>query len=314
MKILFFGLGSIGERHAKILQKNFKHELVAFRHQKKTKNTLGIPEIYTWDEVENFQPDVVFITNPTSEHVKTAIRCAALGAHIFMEKPLSNRPDGLDKLEKEIVQNRTAFYTAYCLRFHPVIQEIKKLLAKKKVYYARVVCSSYLPQWRPLQRHKENYSALWKFGGGVFLDISHELDYVEYLFGPITSMIGQLDKLADVTVDVEDVADIVTTQKSGARVNIHLDYISPLPERTIKIAVEGGYIAGDLLTGQITVSTGKAVKQMKVKIDKEKMFKDQLNYFFKNLDNPDMMNNFHDSKMFIEKLLRFKKTWAKKYY
>jgi predicted dehydrogenase len=314
MRIIFFGLGSIGQRHAKILQKYFEHELYAFRHQRGAKNPLGIKEVYSWDEVRKIAPDVAFITNPTSEHVKTATRAIASGMHIFMEKPLTNKLDELSRLEREIKKSKVSFYTAYCLRFHPVIKKIKELIAKKKVYHSRIVCASYLPHWRPGQSHKANYSALRKFGGGVFLDISHELDYVEFLLGPIASMTGSLNRLSNVTVDVEDTADIVTIQKSGAKVNLHLDYLSRQKERTMKIDFDGGYIAADLLKGHITYAVGNKIEEFKFKVDTDEFFREQLEYFFKNLKNVKIMNNFSDSRNFIEKLLTFKKTCAKKFY
>lgn len=314
MKIIFFGLGSIGQRHARLLIKNFNHELFAFRHQKGKVNQLGISEIYSWSDIKKLKPDAAFITNPTSEHVNTAIRCASLGMHIFMEKPLSNRLNGLTELEHQVRKNKIGFYTAYCLRFHPVINKIEELLKGKKIYHSRIVCSSYLPHWRPGQDYKKNYSAIAKFGGGVFLDLSHELDYIEYLFGPILSMIGQLDRLTDLTVDVEDAADIVMIQKNGVRVNLHLDYLSHLQERTIKIDFEGGYIIGNMLDGRVTYCAGKNLKQFNVSVDKDVLFNEQLRYFFSNLKNPKMMNNFNDSRIFIEKLLNYKKKWAKKFY
>ncbi len=314
MRILIFGLGSIGQRHVRLLQKYHKHELLAFRHTKGSRNTLGIPEIYDWKDVRSVKPDMAFITNPTSEHVKTAIRCASLGMHIFMEKPLANKLEGLDRLEKEISKNKIVLYTAYCLRFHPIIQKIKELLKNKKIYHSRIVCSSYLPHWRPGQSHRNNYSAMAKFGGGVFLDISHELDYIEYVFGSIVSMVGQLDRLTEVTVDVEDVADILITSKNGTKINLHLNYISRLHERTVKVDFEGGYLLGDLLSGQITFAAGANVKRLTIKVDKDIILKEQLNYYLENFRNPKIMNNFADSKVFIEKLLRFKKTWAKKFY
>lgn len=314
MKILFFGLGSIGQRHARLLIKNFNHELFAFRHQRGKENQLGISEVYSWSDVKKLKPDVAFITNPTSEHMNTAIQCASLGMHIFMEKPLSNRLQGLTRLEHQIRKNKTGFYTAYCLRFHPVINKIKEALKGKRIYQARIVCSSYLPHWRPGQDYKKNYSAIAIFGGGVFLDLSHELDYIEYLFGPMSSMFGRLDRITDLTVDVEDVADILITQENGVRINLHLNYLSRLYERTIKIDFLGGYIAGNILDGHITYCTGKKLKEFDINVDRDVLFNDQLIYFFRNIQNPRIMNGFNDSRIFIEKLINFKKKWAKKFY
>src|SRR5437660_1398185 len=100
MKIIFFGLGSIGQRHAKILLKNYQHDLFAFRSGKSKKNDLGIKELRSWGDVEKVKPDVAFITNPTSLHIKTAIKLASLNCKLFIEKPIDSQVDELEKLIK----------------------------------------------------------------------------------------------------------------------------------------------------------------------------------------------------------------------
>ena len=88
MKVVIFGLGSIGRRQARLLLDNFRHELFAFRSNEGiAPNDLGIKEIYNWEEVEKLNPEVAFITNPTFLHLETALKCAKLGMHLFIEKP-----------------------------------------------------------------------------------------------------------------------------------------------------------------------------------------------------------------------------------
>ena len=61
-------------------------------------NDLGIPEISGWDEISAQRFDVALIANPTNMHIDTAIRCAERGLHLFIEKPIDCRLDGLDHL------------------------------------------------------------------------------------------------------------------------------------------------------------------------------------------------------------------------
>ena len=303
MKIILFGLGSIGKRHGRLLQEHFTHELYAFRHKKSQENPLGIKEVYSWGEVKKIKPDVAFITNPASLHVQTAIRCAALGMNIFMEKPLSNRLQGLGQLEKVCRRNKVKFYTAYCLRFHPVIKKIKELIEGKKIFHVRITCSSYLPHWRKGQNYRKNYSAVKKMGGGVFLDLSHEFDYVEYLFGSIKKICGAVGKASDLKVDVDDFADVLITTEKGTRVNVHLDFLSRLFERTIKIDFKDGYILADIIKSEVYYFLNERMHVYRYDTYKDKFFKEQLDYFFEHLNRPSMMNNLKDSKVFIKKLL-----------
>ena len=71
-KILFFGLGSIGKKHAKIIKDNFDYELYAYRTGKgQEKNDIKIEELNNLEDAFSINPDIAFITNPTHLHGRT---------------------------------------------------------------------------------------------------------------------------------------------------------------------------------------------------------------------------------------------------
>jgi len=130
VKIILFGLGSIGTRHGRLLKKNFKHDIYAFRSKHKNVNEIGVPEITTWKQVDDLSPDVALITNPTSRHASTAIQCAQRGMHLFIEKPIDSDLKAVQRLKKAVSKSKVSTYVAYVLRFHPVIQLLKKHIEK----------------------------------------------------------------------------------------------------------------------------------------------------------------------------------------
>ncbi|MDP3733196.1 MAG: Gfo/Idh/MocA family oxidoreductase [Candidatus Daviesbacteria bacterium] len=308
MKILFIGLGSIGRRHAKILQKIYKHDLYAFRSGlSKKKNELGIKEIKTWKDIENLKPDIAFITNPTSLHIETASKCVKLGCKLFIEKPISKDLKGLDLLIKLVKKKKIVTYVGYNLRFHPVIKELKKYTAKQKPIYARAVCTSFLPNWRPGTDFKKNYSANSAMGGGVILDLSHEIDYVKYLLGNITDIKGNFAKAGDVTLDTEDFADLLVKTKD-CRTNIHINFLSHIPQRYIQLEFGSFTIFGDIINSEILIyQNGKLKQRHKLDYYQGQDYEDQLKYFFKNLDNLSMMNNLVEASGLFKKIIAFKK-------
>lgn len=307
MKIVFFGLGSIGQRHAKILLGYYHHQLYAFRSGVgNAHNDLGIRELNSWDEVEKLKPDIVFITNPTSLHIEIATRCAKLGCRLFIEKPIDKDIKGLDKLVELVKKNHLVTYVAYCMRFHPVIEQLKKYINKRRILYIRAVCTSFYPLWRPGRDYLKTYSANSAMGGGVILDLSHEIDYVSYLAGPVNKLSGNFSKRSKVTVDAEDWADIHVSTKLGPA-NIHINFFSQLRQRYIQIDFEDLTVIGDIFNAEIREYKNETLyKSLKLDYDKGQEYKEQIKYFFDNINNPKMMNNLEEAANLFKKIIAFK--------
>jgi predicted dehydrogenase len=290
MKILFFGLGSIGQRHARLLKELGGHDLHAFRSRRDgKKNELGIPEIFDWVEVDRLRPEVAFITNPTSLHIPTALACAERGIPLFLEKPIGSSLDGLDKLLNLAEKNRLATYVAYVLRFHPQVKRLKEEISGLKVRRARLVSRSYLPDWRAGQNHLNSYSARRELGGGALLDVSHEFDLARFLFGPVAEITGRLERRSDVTVDAEDYVE-ATARSGSVNVEIVIDIASQKPERTITVETDRGTVTADLMQES----------------DRDTPYRNQLRFFFDNMNNPKMMNNIPEATPLFRQLIAFR--------
>lgn len=307
MKVLFCGLGAIGQRHAKILQEKYRYELYAFRSEKNgKKNSLGIKELFSWEEVVLLKPDIVFITNPTSLHIETAIKCAALGCKLFIEKPIGSNLNNLDKLIDIVQRYKITTFIAYPLRFHPILIKLKQYFKKHKFLHLRAVCTSYYPLWRPNQDYLKKYSANKNLGGGVILDLSHELDYVSYLLGDILRINGEFSKRSNITVDTEDWTDMLITADLGPA-NIHINFLSHQRQRFIQIDFEDISVVGDIITSEIReYKKEKLIKHKSFDIPGNYMYEQQIKYFFKNLNNPTMMNSLIDAEKIYRKIIRFK--------
>lgn len=314
MRIVIFGLGSIGRRHARILSEGFDCQVIAFRSGIKNQgNDLGIKEIYSWQELEALKPEIAFITNPTFLHIQTALECVKRGMHLFIEKPLADTTRDIDELKKICARSKLTCYTAYGLRFHPVIKKIKELIKKREVLHGRIVCSSYYPDWRKGIDHKKSYSALVSQGGGAILDLSHELDYAQYILGKIDKIDGIAGRLSNVTIDAEDFADMLLTLDTTVRVNLHLDMISRFNERRIVVACKDGYIYGDLLAGTVQYFCGGKKKIFRLSVNRNACLREQTEYFLNNIGNHKIMNNLEESAQLLSKILEFKNASGKNF-
>lgn len=332
LKIIFFGLGSIGRRHARLIKELYPHELYAFRSGKgrDNRNDLGITEIYDLADLDTIKPDVAFITNPTNKHMEYASICAEKGIDLFIEKPISHSKSALNDFVKIANDNNVLVYTAYCLRFHPVIRWIKSYLdtnasrhmglPSNRILHAYVVASSYLPEWRPGVDYLNHYSALRSEGGGVVFELSHEIDYLYYLFGGV-SCVGNsekamdiktnVSKLSNVTVDSEDTADILLHFEKGISCSVHLNFCSRLNRREITLVFENETIVGDILNSEVRITRnnnpGGRAEIHRFSSDRDEMFINQLEYFFNNFKKPTMMNSIEEAVKVFDILHEIKK-------
>lgn len=306
MKILITGLGSIGKCHARILKEMSGHELFALRtFRGQEENDLGIRELHSWSQVDELAFDAALITNPTFMHIETALECARRNMHLFIEKPIDCKTDGLDELIQLVNQKGLTAYVAYPLRFHPVIGELKKRLQGQKILHSRAVCTSYLPNWRSKQNPKTSYSSFREQGGGVLLDSSHEIDYVEYLFGEIKDIQGIYGRQSNVTIDAEDFCDLNLFHPQGIT-NLHMNLFSFETQRFIEVDTKEFYIKGDLNHFQITIKDHARESTINFSTDYDVMFRNQMRYFFEHLGNPDIQNNLVTSGKLFRKVLEFR--------
>ncbi len=208
MKFVIVGLGSIGKRHKNNLE------------------SLGHEVITQWEKADGF-----LICNPTALHLETALKVAHFERPIFIEKPLSHNLDGLEALRGTIL-------VGYCLRFDQSLKEFKQKvdgLDKNKIKSVKIVCQSWLPDWHPDKDYRQTYSAKRNLGGGVLLDLSHEIDYALWFFGPVKKVSAKIRQAPELNIETEAIADLTLEFASGVKADIHLSYASHETKRYCEI-------------------------------------------------------------------------------
>ena len=189
---LFVGLGSIGTRHLNNLaalcaDRGWTLEADALRSDLHRPLRPGVAEKlhaqYTGTDQLPARYDVIFITNPhqpprrgPAHRIRPGRGALHREAHL-----LSAEQTGL-KLQDYLPAGQKA-YVAAPMRWCGTMLALKELLPTLHPYCARVICSSYLPDWRPGVDYRTIYSAHKALGGGVTIDLIHEWDYLVDLFG-----------------------------------------------------------------------------------------------------------------------------------
>ena len=293
MKILFVGLGSIGSRHLRnsvaVLQsRGASFDIFALRttaHQLAADISSYIQKSY-WDisELPN-DFDVAFITNPTSLHFSTIQSLKAKATHLFIEKPIFESLSY--NIEKIRPSAGSQYYVACPLRHTRLFQTAQKVCQSLNVRSIRAICSSYLPEWRPNINYRNTYSAQLALGGGVDLDLIHELDYLTALFSFPSKIYSVKGKYSNLEIDCCDTACYLG-QYSEKTLELHLDYFGRFNRREVEIFTDDDVITVDFTRQEIRYHI--ANKHISCKEARDSWCQRELSYFFDLCQGKELQN------------------------
>ncbi len=260
VRAVIVGLGSIGRRHLTNLRRVAPETEIAVWHHRRREvaeeTAEGDAVLYDLDSVLAFRPEFAILANPAPFHVSVAQALVANGVHLLIEKPLSHTVDGVAELIEAAERHNVIVSVGYTLRFDKSLQEARRLVLDGTVgriasIHAEV--GSYLPDWRPATDYREAVSARKKLGGGVVLELSHEIDYVRWIGGEVATVSAQLGRLGDLEIDVEDTAEITLRMANGILAHIHLDMIQRSPVRRCRITGTHGTCLWDGIRSRVEV-------------------------------------------------------------
>lgn len=294
MKVLIIGLGSIAEKHILALR-NTKQDMQIFalRSSVKSDKKEDIVNIYSIEHIPS-KIDFVIISNPTSQHYNTILEVLKLKVPIFIEKPPLMDLANVEKLLSTIKRNNIKTYTAFNLRFHPVILWLKEEIPLVKVIEVQSYCGSYMPDWRPEKDYRHIYSAKKVLGGGVHLDLIHELDFILWIFGEPKKIYTFKGKKSHLEIDSVDVANY-NLEYENFYITILLNYYRRDPKRTIEIVMEDQTWIVNLLKASVCKANGDILFQAENFILQD-TYNLQMNYFLENIyTSIPIMNSFEES-------------------
>ncbi|RZK09606.1 MAG: Gfo/Idh/MocA family oxidoreductase [Flavobacterium sp.] len=277
MKVLILGLGSIARKHIAALRRiNPAIEVSALRSVSPSAKEEGIKNIYSLDEARSFAPDFIIIATPTYLHYENIETCLQLDIPLLIEKPIAHNLQ-IQSLVPEIRKRGIKTYIACNLRFLDSLKYVKGtfLNERYRINEVNVYCGSYLPSWRPGQDFRKSYSAQEKNGGGVHLDLIHELDYIYWFFGKPRQVLSMKKKNSSLDISAVDYANFILDYDSFAA-SVILNYFRKDAKRILEIVTNEGTVLVDLLNNQVYLD-GKSVFKSEQKIIDT--YEDQLLYF-----------------------------------
>lgn len=260
-RVLIVGTGSMGRRHLHLARQFLPESEIKILSRRKGNeiSALADGEYTSIDEALKFSPDLAVIASPATTHLDSAIPFANLGAHLLIEKPIAASTNRVKELIEAVRKNNKIMLVGYNLRFSPSLKQFRTLIQSGligKIYFIRAEVGQYLPSWRPDIDYRNSVSAKKELGGGVLLELSHEFDYLRWIFGDIVSVYASISQQSSLEIDVEDTAEMILNFESRHNsppivCSLHLDFVRSDSVRICTVTGEKGTLRWNALEGRV---------------------------------------------------------------
>ena len=257
MKIAIIGAGSIGQRHFNnLISLGADAILIHYRN-------------YTPDILDRC--DAVVIATATDVRISLISDAVDRSLPMYIEKPLAFRAADLAKIEllTQEVADRTI--VGLMMRYHPAFCVLADMDMSNVARFSFDIGHD-VNQWRKNWKFSNSYAAKVD-GGGVLLDLCHEIDMASVLFPDLSlKSVHSISHPRHIGIDFSSRLTLQT--RSGAEGSIGMDYLTPqLHRRTIIYGADAIYDF-DFVAQKYEIKDAKGSRLMVLPVNRDAMFVD----------------------------------------
>lgn len=286
-RALVVGGGSIAKRHIRNLRGLYPDsDVVCVSASGRQISAADVGATSVIDSIEMAvlkNPDIAIVASPANLHLAHAQTLIKANIPVLIEKPLCVVLSDLGQYPFD--RSKCKLAVGYNLRFMPAAKVVKDLIESGSMGLISTVFSEagqYLPDWRPGTDYRKGVSAQKSLGGGTLLELSHELDYLIWLFGNFLEVSAIMGSSRTLDIDVEDTVDALLTSQSGTIFHLHLDFLQRSPSRSLKVLGENGTLTWNLLKNEVIYQKSEADSELLFSdsdYDRNEMYVEQLREF-----------------------------------
>jgi predicted dehydrogenase len=251
---LVVGFGSIARRHIESLRALAEDaEIVVFRPGHNSAED-GLKFVTDLEAALAARPALAVIASPSASHMESLLPLLEAGIPCYVEKPPVASLADIERLRA--LRSLPVTLTGCNLRFLPSLWRLREELRAGAIgtpVRASLQAGQWLPDWRPNTDYRKSYSASRSRGGGVILDLIHEIDAARWLFGDFDDVHAVWGKSSRLEIDSEDSAAILLGPRPA--VAIGLDYVARPPIRRYEIFGDEGTLTWDLPARRLTLGS-----------------------------------------------------------
>jgi predicted dehydrogenase len=247
LQILVIGAGSVGRRHAENLAAlGAKVTLIPWR---------GYSAQLLATRLAAGDVQGVVIATATQIRLELIAACGAANVPFYVEKPLAYQTADLALIAAAAAPVAQRSLIGFMMRYHPALRHVAGS-DLSNIYRFGFEIGHDVTQWRQNWKFSESYAAR-PTGGGVLLDLCHELDMAACLF-PNLALAG-VDSLGHAGYPGVDMSSQIRLRSVAATGIVDMDYLAPVSTRRIALRGTDTLYDFDLITGRYAV-TGRGAQ------------------------------------------------------
>jgi UDP-N-acetyl-2-amino-2-deoxyglucuronate dehydrogenase len=196
--------------------------------------------------------DCVVLATPSGLHARQVTEAAQAGLHVMTEKPMATRwADGL-AMVKACDEARVRLFVVKQNRRNRTLQLLRQALQAGR--FGRLYMVTVNVFWSRPQSYYDSaaWRGTWEFDGGAFMNqASHYIDLLDWLVGPVESVMAYTGTLAR-DIEVEDTGVAALRWRSGAMGSVNVTMLTHPKNLEGSITVLGEH--GSVRIGGVAVN------------------------------------------------------------
>lgn len=249
--------GGIGLRHLSNLQTilpNLEVRLMS-THSDISHTSNKTELVADLEAAKLFNPQITIVANPATQHAQVISHLASTGTSFFIEKPIAASLADAEIIKEQALLFSPLVMIGYNLRFSQSLNFFKELIDQKKyreVITVQADVGQDLRTWRPEIDYRNSVSAQKLLGGGVLLELSHEIDYLSWIFGDLQHLQSIAGTIGHLDIDVEDFASVHFTTSAGVPISLTMDFLRRGKSRECVVVCQDGTLRWDGIAGSVS--------------------------------------------------------------
>jgi UDP-N-acetyl-2-amino-2-deoxyglucuronate dehydrogenase len=222
VRLALVGCGRISRNHFDAIARVDGLELVAVcdtlaERAEAAAAAQRVPGFTSLDEMlAAIECDGVVIATPSGLHPQHGITVARAGRHVIAEKPMAITLHAADALVQACDEAGVRLFVVKQNRLNPPIQLLRRAIDKGR--FGKLYLANCTVRWTRPQEYYDQapWRGTWEFDGGAFMNqASHYVDLVQWLVGPVESVIAKTATLAR-RIEAEDTGAAILRFRNGA--------------------------------------------------------------------------------------------------